>query len=48
MKTVDIEVKNAIRRDYNLNAQPRLTIEWNFNRYVTVSADNQPPEDTDT
>lgn len=47
MKTVDAEVKNAIRRDYNVNAQPRLTIEWNFNRYVTVSADNEPPEDTD-
>lgn len=47
MKSVAIEVKNAIRQDYNLNAKPRLTIEWNFNRYVGVSADNQPPEDTD-
>src|SRR3954471_15143993 len=47
MKTVDVELSNALRRDYNLNAQPRLTIEWNFNRYVSVSADNEPPEDTD-
>lgn len=47
MKTVDVEVKNAIRRDYNINAQPRLVIDWNFNRYVGVSADNEPPETTD-
>lgn len=47
MKTVDVEVKNAIRRDYNINALPRLVIEWNFNRYVGVSADNTPTEDSE-
>ncbi len=47
MKTVNTLLKNAIRRDYNVNVQPRLTIEWNFNRYIGVSADNQPAETTD-
>lgn len=47
MKPVDIEVTNAIRRDYNVIARPRLTIEWNFNNYVPASADNEPSEDTD-
>lgn len=47
MKTVNIALKNAIRNNYNLTARPRLTIEWNFNRYVGVSADNQPSENTD-
>jgi hypothetical protein len=46
MKTVDIEVKNSIRKDYTVNAQPRLVIEWNFNRYVGTSADNVPAEQT--
>lgn len=46
MKTVNAAVSNAIRQDYNINAKPRLTIEWNFNRYIGVTADNTPSDDT--
>lgn len=40
MKTVDPNLSTAIRSAYNLYARPRLTVEWNLNRYYSVSADN--------
>lgn len=38
------QVFNAIRESYNLNCVPRLTADWNLNRYVTPTADNIPAE----
>jgi hypothetical protein len=40
-------VRDAIRTSYNLNAVPRLTIDWNYNRYTNPTADNTPSEDTE-
>lgn len=40
------EVKSALRTAYNLNAVPRLTVDWNWNRYSAPTADNIPAEDT--
>lgn len=39
------EVKTAIRSDYNLNARPKLTVDWNWNRYATPTATNTPLDD---
>lgn len=47
MKTVNAAVSTAIRKAHEVMAKPRLTIEWNFNRYIGVSADNTPSDDTD-
>lgn len=41
------DVKTAVRSSYNLTALPRLTADWNMNRYTSPSADNIPSEDTD-
>jgi hypothetical protein len=38
-------VYNAIRYNYNNFALPKLTAEWNLNRYFDVTADNTPAED---
>lgn len=47
MKSTDIEVYNAIRYGYDIQAVPRLTVEWNLNRYTEdCTADNTPPEQT--
>src|SRR6478735_12372942 len=35
-------VKNFIRTSYNAVALPRLTVDWNWNRYTTPIADNIP------
>ena len=40
-------VKNELRTAYNINAVPRLIVDWNFNRYTTPTASNTPSEDTD-
>src|SRR5690348_2848508 len=48
MKAVASAVKNAIRSEHDVVAIPRLTVEWNFNRYVpTINVDNTPAEQTD-
>lgn len=46
MKTVNQAVYNAIRSSVQVQAQPRLTAEWNMNRYFGVTATNTPSEDT--
>lgn len=47
MKTVNANLSSAIRSNYALAAQPRLTAEWNMNRYFNPTADNIPSEDSD-
>lgn len=47
MKTVNAAVSNAIRKDYAVNARPRLVAEWNMNRHYSPTAKNIPDEDTD-
>lgn len=48
MKAVASAVKNAIRSEHDVVAIPRLTVEWNYNRYVpTIDVDNTPAEQTD-
>lgn len=47
MKSVNSAVTTALRQAHELIARPRLTIEWNFNRYIGVSADNTPSDDSD-
>lgn len=39
------DVKNAVRSSYNVEALPRLTGDWNLNRYYKPTADNIPSED---
>lgn len=34
------KVKQALRKDYNINARPMLRAEWNYNRYVGTTVDN--------
>lgn len=38
-------VKNELRTSYNMYAVPRLTVDWNLNRYTTPTATNTPDED---
>lgn len=38
MKSVDAAVRNAIRTAHDIKALPRLTAEWNMNRYTDVIA----------
>lgn len=46
MKSVDAAVENAIRSAYDVIAVPRLTVEWNLNRYASVvEVDNDPSDD---
>lgn len=48
MKSVNSAVPSAIRSGYDIAAVPRLTVEWNLNRYSSVvEADNTPSDDTD-
>ena len=47
MKSVNAAVRDAIRESHAVFALPRLTVEWNFNRYAVVSADNTPTEDSE-
>lgn len=42
---VDDTVKTAVRNEYNLNAVPRLVVDWNLNRYTNPTATNTPSED---
>lgn len=44
MKSVDAVVKTAIRNGYDVKALPRLTAEWNMNRYSTPVVTNNPAE----
>src|SRR3954467_13843429 len=37
-------VSTELKTAYNLQAVPRLTIDWNWNKYVTPTADNVPSE----
>jgi hypothetical protein len=37
-------VYQAISQAYNLYAQPQLIAEWNYNRYVDTTVDNNPTE----
>lgn len=39
------EVKTAIRTAYAIQAVPRLTVDWNWNRYTTPTAVNTPDDD---
>lgn len=36
MKNVDVAVRNAIRSGHDVKALPRLTAEWNMNRYADI------------
>ena len=46
MKSVNAAVSDSIRTDYDVQAVPRLTVEWNWNRYAsTVQVDNDPSDD---
>lgn len=40
MKSVPTVLSDAIRQDYVLQARPRLTADWNMNRYKTPTANN--------
>lgn len=40
MKNVDAAVRNAIRSAYDVTALPRLTAEWNMNRYYDTVVSN--------
>lgn len=40
------EVKDHLRSAYNVQAEPKLTVDWNLNRYSTPTATNTPDEDT--
>ena len=44
MKSVPTALRDAIRKDYNLYAKPRLIADWNMNRYGNPTADNVPAE----
>lgn len=44
MKATTTPVVNAIRSEYDVTALPSLQAEWNFNRYVPVTASNTPAE----
>lgn len=46
MKNLSI-VENAIRTSHEVFALPRLIADWNYNRYIDVTVDNIPSEDTD-
>ncbi len=46
MKSVSATLQNAIRQAYNIYCKPRLTAEWNLNRYAGATADNVAPEAT--
>ncbi len=37
-------VKDALRSSYNLEATPRLVVDWNYNRYTTPVAINNAPD----
>lgn len=41
------KIYDELRTAYNMYAVPRLTIDWNMNRYVSVNAYNYPSDDTD-
>jgi len=47
MKVVNSAVSNAIRTAHDVMAVPRLTVEWNLNRYTDVVTNNVPSEETD-
>lgn len=40
MKTVDADVRTAIRSKHDVKALPRLTAEWNMNRYYNPTVTN--------
>jgi hypothetical protein len=40
-------VQDELKTAYNMNAVPRLVIDWNLNRYSSPTATNTPSEDTD-
>lgn len=40
-------VQNEIRTQHEVKALPRLIVDWNYNRYIDVTVDNVPSEDTD-
>lgn len=46
MKSVNSAVTTAIRQDAAVKALPKLTVEWNMNRYFESTVDNTPAEDT--
>lgn len=46
MKSVATQLSTAIRQAYSITAVPRLTVDWNFNRYFSPTADNTPAEAT--
>lgn len=41
------DVKTALRQSYNVVAKPKLTVDWNMNRYFNVTAVNFPDEETE-
>lgn len=45
MKSVNVAVNNAIRKNHVLYTQPKLTAEWNMNRYFDTEVDNIPSDD---
>lgn len=47
MKSVNANLKTALRSSHDIKALPRLTVEWNLNRYVGSTVTNVPSEDTD-
>lgn len=46
MKT-STAVKSLLYTDENVNALPEVIAEWNMNRYLQPTADNDPSDDTD-
>lgn len=46
MKSTNPAVRTAIRTAHELKAEPRLTAEWNMNRYREATVDNTPSEET--
>lgn len=40
-------LKTRLDTDYVMTAVPKLTAEWNMNRYYATTVDNNPSEDTD-
>ncbi len=49
MLAASATLQNALKNGYALKAQPRLIVEWNQNRYQTISdVDNIPSEETTT
>jgi len=47
MKSVSPELAAELDTSYELHALPRLTAEWNLNRYYPVVTDNEPSEDAE-